>query len=434
MTSRTQLATVTWVCVCSVACGADEAAGTSVQAASVATPPAAESSDPPAAEPAARSVDPADVSREFGELRRLLTEMRGAFGASRKFCAPDPGSELAARLALFPHRFGSEPQAAPEWPAFQSMARSLLVSVGSSGSAGSGIPSFVSPHMDRYVLLDILGRFDEAQQILDSVQTLGADGCIWCTAENSVVVSQRRSELAERRGNLAGALAFLHDAALDVAVLSGVAGEDLLCARYGLLLLDNGHDEEGTALLQSLTTRAPNSLGAEVALAELRQRGAVHAMDQACMLAVQHGPSACLGFSLVAVYRLDDPGSMRWISMRLPARNETECTRTAAFDEEAAREAEGLLRAWITEVGPLSAEALMLMQARPGGAAPHVRPCLDRLADAGRPSGPFQLQAFDKALRWLHGGGPVHAAIPGAPPEHVGAAFASAWREWLDDR
>lgn len=59
--------------------------------------------------------------------------------------------------------------------------------------------------VDRLVLLHVLGRDDEVDARLASVDTQRADGCAWCTAEDVVVVGRRRSEAAERRGDLQAA-------------------------------------------------------------------------------------------------------------------------------------------------------------------------------------------------------------------------------------
>ncbi len=387
------------------------------------------------------------VEQEFLELQGLLVQMRECFGASRKFCAPDPGSVLAARLALYPQRFGGDPRAAPQWPALQAAAQELLESVGDQGLPETGATQSVSSQMDRYVLLDLLGRFDEAQRILDDVDTWGADACIWCTAENTVVVFQRKSELAERRGDFGGALALLHEAALDASVISepergGIAGEDLLFARYGLLLLRTGHVEEGTLLLAALTTRFPKSVGPEVARSELARRGALDGAERARLLTVNfNGGDPCTGFAVVAVYRDDDAASMRWIAVHIPAHREREhheedCTRTAAFDAEAFEELGRDLAPTFDECRRLNAsDALMLMQGLAAGAKPFVGRCLDVFAaDEQAPARQAQLAGFDKALRWLYGGGPDFADGPDSAPPNSNRTFAAAWRAWLAAR
>ena len=380
------------------------------------------------------------VDREFAELGALLHELTVSFGQSRKFCAPDPGSVFAARLALFAQRFGTDPRSASQWAALQAEAQRMLDGVGDAGHPQTGEIQDVPPQMDRYVLLDILGRTDEARKILDSVSTTGGDGCIWCTGENSVVVNQRRSEDAERRGDLPAALRYLHESVLDLPVISGqppgtLPGEDLLLARYGLLLVHTGHAELGILVLQHLASTRPSSVGGLTAAAELDHRHAVGGTELARFLACQvQGNVACSSCAIIAVWTANDPASMHWIAARLPQRNQTECTRTVAFDPAGFEDARSLLEHRLTTtafdqsvVSPdVTIDALTLLDGLPGGAERYVDDFLDRVATFKDAKSALAVK-IDERLRWMHGGGPRLTKGLGSCDW---ASLSEDWKRW----
>lgn len=381
--------------------------------------------------PDAKAARDQAIEQEFIELNELLDQVQHDFGAQRKFCAPDPGSVLAVRLTVFSLRFGIDPRMASPWAALRERAEIVLEGVGDSGHPETGAYQNVSAQMDRWTLLDILGRADEARAILASVSTCGADGCLQCTAEKSVVVNQRRSECAERDGDLDAALRWLHESALDLGCLTmddpahSVAGQDLLLARYGSLLLRTGHAEAGVLVLQDLVRTQPGSIGGRMARAELEARGALAGIDRARFLSAGTGGSASSACLVVAVWRTDDPASMRWIAVRLPLRAGDKASRTVAFDaaafEEARAPLEDALKRW-----PGDLYALALLDGLPGGAESSVDAFLGSL-DTREWQQPDRMQTADEWLRWMHGGGP-DLVVPLGRCD--GGALCREWRTW----
>jgi hypothetical protein len=373
-----------------------------------------------------------DVADEFCSLEALLDELPASFGAWRRFDAPNPGSVLAARLALFSFRTGTDPRSAREWAELQARAGHALDLAVDKGRKITGHIADAAAQMDRYVLLHILGRDAEADPLLDGISLHDEDDCLWCTPEARVIWSQRQSERAEAGGDAATALSLLHDAVLDMS--DGLPGADLLLLRYGLLLLRTGHEDVGLIVLQNLVRTRPESVGAAGARGELSRRGALRGIDGARMtvggglVLVPRGEATVPAeWELAAIWRTDERTSMRWIAARLPSPDGSD-PRTVAFEAIAAAAVQPWLEATFA-AGFGSVDALTIAQGLPGGAEPYVERCLGQLDSRDRQPVALMLRA-DEALRWMHGGGP-ELVVPLGRCD--GGALCREWRKWRKD-
>jgi hypothetical protein len=372
------------------------------------------------------------IADEFCKLNALLDQLPADFGGWRGFCGPDPGSVLAARLALFPQRFGIDPRAAREWAELTARAQRDLDKAGDAGREITGHVRDASAQLDRCVLLRILGRDDEADKLLAGVSLLDEDACLWCTPEARVVWSQRQSERAESKGDDTAALAALHDAVFDLAAVEVphqdppqlLPGADLLLARYGLLLLRTQHEDLGLLVLQDLVRTRPDTDGARVAHDELDRRGALAGIEKARFLTT--GVTA--DCSVIAVWYADEPVSMRWIAARLPAHEGESQPRVVAFDPAAFAEARAAFDAVMNKAW-LQPEVFAASQALPGGAERYVDSFLGTLDQRERQR-VYVMQAADELLRGLHGGGPEYIVPLGRCD---GGALCREWRQWRKD-
>jgi hypothetical protein len=414
---------------------------------------------PPAGDaPIATSASASDIAQEFQELDAHLAVMLGH---------PDHTSLLAERLAVFPLRFGMELRDTPQWPAFQAKARGMLDEFDAAKAHG---PSEAVPpekaltdlwsRMSRCTLLEIVGRPDEAQALLDAAVVFGFDGCQHCTADNGLAVYQRRSEHSEWAGDLQGALRWQHDACFESSTaLTGInfpVCGPMVHARYGLLLCRTGHVEAGALVLRSVLGEVPPddqlTDAARRARADLQPIGAPTEAQLAVAPRIARAELQRLGvptdgskidldevvlswggyWRSSAALLLTDEGRPGWVeilAVRLAHEGDEWGSRTVAFDAEAFDH----LRPAVEKVllhddyGLWSAgPALRVAQGLRGGAEPYVDRLLDRMTAAGTEifSG---TEGIDTALRWRHGG--VGPAFPGTTKVE-GAQFAAAWREW----
>ncbi len=389
-----------------------------------------------AAPPAAPVADAA-IARELRALQALLAQVPESFGRSRKWCAPNPCSDIAVRLAVFRWRFGTDPRLEPQWPALAAAAQALLDRLDNPATRAPLSDYDVARQMDRSVLLDLVGRADEAQAILENVRVFGADGCHTCTADNGFVVYQRRSEACERAGDLAGALRWQQEACFELpdAVIGGGQhpSAHLMHARYGLLLCSTGHGTEGEGVLRFVVRVYPGSIGAELAQAELARRGvAVDEAQPALDVVILEWGGYCRMTAALVLTDAARPGWLQILAARLPNTGDEWGSHTATFDPEGFEQLRPALetnllgneqRPWM--VGP----ALRLAQGLRGGAAPYVEPLLAQVS--GGETSLATTGPIDAVLRWVHGGGP---SLSRSLNEGDGAQFAGEWRAWLAAR
>jgi hypothetical protein len=365
-----------------------------------------------------------ELDMEFTALGELLAELGPPFRTTTMFTIPNPGSVLAARLALFAHRFGLDPRQAPQWPAFEGVARELLAAHRSALPVLDDGTFNVAGPLDRYLLLDICHEEKEARSVLAVMSVDSIDEDVLHVVEHGVEVHQRRSELAERDGDTVLALHHQQEACMDLAIIAGVLGDptfrgrDLLLLRYGLLLRAAGHEGEGILMLQALTTMHPDSIGATEARKELERIGATAGAGSARFLCDSWNSFGYTADSFVTLaLARDDWPEVCWLAARVPALEGPRTLRSVQFDGAGFESARPHLEILLAGGGHAQcSRALMLLQGLEGGARRYVPHILGRYRGS-------ELGSLDTVLRWLHGGGP-----------DATASTADAWRDWLEER
>ncbi|HEX5010109.1 MAG TPA: hypothetical protein VFY71_06890 [Planctomycetota bacterium] len=245
------------------------------------TPPV-EKRDPCSIDPPPPAVHPFDRSalvvesavsaeREAQDLRAELLDAERKLKQPDSFDAWSIEEDIDQRRTLYVVRFGKDACKLPEWKAIADDAARILAEMEALD------PPPVDWHADSYaatfrvLLLDLAGRSDEAARALSVARA--SHWCGNCLAGRQAELDARRSEAAERRGDMPAALVFLDRARSSPFTFSvPAAATD---ARHGLLMLDAGRESSGICLLQRVVDLFPKSAGAEVARAALLQMGAL---------------------------------------------------------------------------------------------------------------------------------------------------------------
>lgn len=219
-----------------------------------------------------RPLDPAtwDLASErmleasVDDLAREVEHMLPA--ASIQSCDPGPTVErIARRLSELTLDHGL--QDVSDDPHLVDLARRAVTRF-DAGDRVEDLPA--DAQVLRALLLELAGRRDEAWQALLAVQV--HHWCGNCADALQAPLDLRRSEMAERRGDLREAWEQL---ATSVVLFSGAPNDrsELARCRAGLLLLRLGCARAGASVLQSLVDLFPATRGAAVAEAALRQVG-----------------------------------------------------------------------------------------------------------------------------------------------------------------
>ena len=181
----------------------------------------------------------------------------------------DESASLAEELALAPRRLGRDVRDQPQFAVVERAARRLFAETEGDDPTLELDDRDSHAQLLRAQLLELAGRRDEAWHALETLQV--HHYCANCAAARRMVVECRRSEAAERRGDVRAAWEHLTEAAsqlfggslLDIGAAS-------LC-RGGLLLLEQGCPCEGMSLLQYCADMFPGTGAAELSEAALRQ-------------------------------------------------------------------------------------------------------------------------------------------------------------------
>jgi len=383
--------------------------------------------------PLARPFDPrklhvetaVSASEELEQLAGILREAESLVSRDPKATYPISRGRVAERLALFPWRFGVSPHDVAGWDAVAAGAGRVLSYMAAQGQPGERDDW---GRLLQAQLLDVCGRRDESEALLDSFVTHGT-GCGNCTAGRNDGLALARSVLAERRGQLDQAVLLLGDALCDDYGF-GLRLDDAHVTRFGLLLLATGNAELGSCLLQRVVDLCPRTPGAEVARAALDQVGALRPPTFERLRALYVDvPEAEARFKSQAVRALGEHGFPESYAFLLQARLDGDDTALAALarlgDERCRELFEYTLRVKDVSEVLTALDGLELLD---GGARPYVREALlsvrlfhgdDRfIGDAW----------LDKPLRRICGGGPdPEAALGGKPAE-----FFDSWLAWLE--
>ncbi len=381
-----------------------------------------------------RPFDPAALHVEAtttpeAQMVELLAMLRDAAATFRREPRHiDSGQDLARALALFPWRFGLDARRQAGWQALADEARRVLEDVEADPARLplDGRDSYAE--LFRVQLLQLAGRDDEAAERLARLEVRHM--CGNCAAERTAVVNRRRSEAAERRGDVAEALALLESTVASPFGMGSRLGHDSDAARLGLLLLLAGRDTDGACVLQQAVDLFPGSPGAEVARAALGQLGALR----------EPTPERLKVIYLDGLPEHDF--RRRMAQQAMPALPDTRgafeilCDDARAGDLVALRSlaalrdprARPLLQETLSTADRVNLvwEAALGLHALGDGQAP-LEAALRRLADEQDLGGWMAAGELDEGLRRLLGDGPATVATDRAAV----AAMARAWLAWL---
>lgn len=243
-------------------------------------------------EPTARIGVRQDSSPASAEAEAEVIALRDLLIYWRSQDKTTPMYDLSARLALFAHRFGVQPEACEAWTELSRTAAHIQEEITAdteqeireTGSAGYRPGVYWT--CVQALLHDLTGNTAEARRLLfepaademiharSSPMEIGADG-------------QRhhlqRSEYQERHGDIAAALMEMQLALLAGAPAfgEGAGPWDVLIARYGTLLTRNARPDIGAIVLHCVRKNSPESLGARIADQEITRLALVEPAGRA---------------------------------------------------------------------------------------------------------------------------------------------------------
>lgn len=338
--------------------------------------------------------------------------------------------EISASLALFPWRFGSDPREQPGWGALLEEARRMLADVEADPARLPLDEEDSSEELIRILLLDVAGRSNEAATRLERVQV--HHYCGNCAAARQAAVERRRSEMAERRGDLGEALERALAAIEGDSYMGRHLGTDAEATRLGMLLLQLGRSDEGLCVLQQVVDLSPGTAGAEVARAVLSRSGALRDPTRERLQAVYvDGLGRWDSRRPVAEFlaRPPEPDLSSFERLVADARfGDLEAVRRlAALGDVRGREVFVELLERGQRVN-LVWEAALGLHALGEGDMP-IRSALVRLAEEPDLGGWMASRDLDLSAREVLGDGPRPDALPATLRE-----AASAWLAWLDQR
>jgi hypothetical protein len=370
------------------------------------------------------------ADEELVALRRELLDAEQRLRRDAGKCWQH-ADDLAERVAVFPWRYGQDPRELDGWAPLRDEARRLVADLEHDP------PELTLDTRDSYAalfraqLLELAGRTAEADEALAQVEI--HHFCGNCAGGRQVVVDRRRSEAAERRGDGAAAVQLLKAASslpYDGWVLD--LEHDISLARLGLLELQSGHDAEGLCLLQLLVELRPATPGAELARAALTQVGALREPTaerlQQAWIDGAAAKDACRVRAVRALAALPAGDAFERLA---ELRRQGDVTALAALADLRDERARPIFESVLLDGELTSApDALRGLHALEGGARQHLRPLLQRIADAHEPRGASRLRAIDGVLRDVCAGGP----LPDGAELTQGPSFARAWLAWLDQQ
>ena len=209
-----------------------------------------------------------------GEIREWTRAVECWGGHSGSQDGYRPVEEISARWNLFALRFGIEARSRQPWVDLQAAAGITLDRLDDVAerreSAARGYE--VWRQCERTLLLEILGRDDEAAAILFDENRIACAGCCYRAAEqDGSVLARVRGAFRLRHGDARSAVLCLLEGELDQDRSESVAGLSLL--GLALALSADGREEEAVLLLQCAVSRATSGPVAEIATNELKRRG-----------------------------------------------------------------------------------------------------------------------------------------------------------------
>ncbi len=380
---------------------------------------------------AMRPEPPIAATEELALLLRELQAAEALFRRDMSWQCWNHSRELAERLALFPWRFGKDPREVDGWAPIAAAANRLLADA-------EATPPALAFHLEdsyaalfRAQLLDLAGRRAEADKALADVRVQA--WCGNCAAERTGVVKSRRAEAAEAHGDPVQALSLLDDCVssfFDSHRLN--IGNDIMLARYGLLMLQGGREAEGRCVLQLVAELRPGTPGAEVARAALLQMGALRepTLERLSLIwidgAEERDPYRTA--AVCAIASLQIPDAFERLAARRKAGDKAALAGLIALHDERTRP---ILESELYE-GDLGAAqaAFSGLHALDGTAESYLRPFLERLAAPRGAPGLLDIGALDESLRAFCGDGPVL----GRDEQFKDAPFAQAWLAWLAEQ
>jgi len=237
----------------------------------VLVPASVSQEEPAASPPLLQFVTPVstEAEAEVLALRDLLVHWRTQITTT-------PVYDVSARLALFVHRFGVQPEACEAWAEMTRTAAQMQDDLNAetereireTGSAGYRDGVFWT--CARALFHDLTGESAEARRLLfepSSSEMIHARSCPQEIGADGQRHHLQRSEYLERHGEVAAALMEVQLALLAGAPAfgEGAGSQDILFARYGTLLTRNASSDLGAVVLQFVRQTWPGSLGARIA-------------------------------------------------------------------------------------------------------------------------------------------------------------------------